>query len=128
MPAGPDPTTELAAVLTERITRNVPVLPVPLTAAALLEGAVTEQELTVRAEALCTRLTEAGAHLNLPKGSVSEAVATGLTTMTGRGFVRHEGDNLFIEPDQVALIAFYAASVLQLLDAPAALPVEKIEG
>jgi glycerol-3-phosphate O-acyltransferase len=124
--AGPDPTEELAEALMGRIARNVPVLPVPLTAAALLDGARDMDTLVTCAEALSDRLAVAGAHLNLPNGSVRVAVETGLATMVGRGLVRRDGARLVAEPGQEAMIGFYAASVMQLLDAPAASPGEKM--
>ncbi|MFZ1726217.1 MAG: hypothetical protein WAU13_06110, partial [Albidovulum sp.] len=91
-----------------------------------MEGAGDADALVARAEALSDRLTAAGAHLNLPKGSVRQAVETGLATLVGRGVVRRDGNDVSCEPEQTAMLTFYAASVGQLLDAPAASPGERV--
>ncbi|MDH5529729.1 MAG: 1-acyl-sn-glycerol-3-phosphate acyltransferase [Paracoccaceae bacterium] len=125
--AGPDPTGELATALMKRITQNVPVLPVPLTAAALREGEAADLDaLVARAEVLAGRLNAAGAHLNLPQGSVRAAVEIGVAQLIERQMAMQQAARIIPAPDQMAIMEFYAAPTLQLLDAVAASAPEKI--
>ena len=90
------------------IAAVVPVLPVPLVARALGEGAASREELTARVEGLIARLTEAGAVLKLPPQGLGVTVEEGLTLLIRRGLVT---EGLQPVSDERALLAFYAASV-----------------
>ncbi len=120
-------TAELAEALMERIARNVTVLPAPLVAAAIGEDTDIERtELLKRAETLVDRLTAEGATLDLPDGSVPEAVKRGLSILGLRKVVRIEGDRVTVPVKDRALIGFYAAAVEQHFTAIAASPHEKM--
>jgi glycerol-3-phosphate O-acyltransferase len=90
------------------IAAVVPVLPVPLVARALGEGAATRDELQGRVEALVARLTSEGAVLKLPPQGLAATVAEGLAPLIRRGLV---SEALQPVPEERALLDFYAASV-----------------
>ena len=90
------------------IAAVVPVLPVPLVAAALGAGAGSRDELLARMQALVARLQAAGAVLKLPTQGLERALEEGLAPLIARGLVRAD---LTAEPREAALLAFYAASV-----------------
>ncbi len=116
-----DVTAELADELMTRIARNVSVLPVPLTCAAL--GADTDvplAELVTRAGAIADRLAGKGVYIDLPDGSVQKAVTTALDILALRKIVRRDGGRVTVPPKDRALIGFYAAAVTQHLCADAA--------
>jgi glycerol-3-phosphate O-acyltransferase len=98
----------LGAALMERIAAVVPVLPVPLVAAALGEGAPSREELLARVEALVARLEAAGAVLKLPPQGVERALDEGLAPLIARGLVTPKLQPVAAER---AVLAFYAASV-----------------
>ncbi|MFC2968948.1 1-acyl-sn-glycerol-3-phosphate acyltransferase [Acidimangrovimonas pyrenivorans] len=116
-----DPSTEaLADHLMAEVTRVVPVLPVPLAAAALGETSCRRDALIVAGEALAARLRDAGVVLRLPKGDVAAAVEAGLSRLARRKLVRIEGDRIVPVGKELDLLRFYAAPVRQLLEAGAA--------
>ena len=116
-----DPVADLGAALMERIRRNVPVLPVPLLAAAFEgEGAVARAELIRRAEALVARLGDVGARPDLPPGGVAAAVDAAIRLLALRKVVFEQGDGVRVNPVERDLIGFYAAPVRQHLAADAA--------
>jgi glycerol-3-phosphate O-acyltransferase len=106
--AGGGTVETLGARLMAAIAQVVPVLPVPLVAAALGEGAASREELRGRVDALVARLTLAGAVLKLPPQGVGAALAEGLDPLIARGLVTED-----LQPvaGQSAVLAFYAASV-----------------
>src|SRR5690606_30788364 len=74
-----DVAAELATALMGRIARNVPVLPVPLTCAALGDDVdLPLADLVARAEALTVSLRNAGAHIDLPETGAAAAVEVAL--------------------------------------------------
>lgn len=90
------------------IASVVPVLPVPLVARALGEGAESREALGARVEAMIARLTEAGAVLKLPPVGGASVLDEGLEPLIRRGLVTAE-----LKPvaGERALLEFYAASV-----------------
>lgn len=117
----PGASTEvLAEVLMERIRAAVPVLPVPMVAAALvrLGGQAEVSALEASAEALVEAACQRGANLHLPGGTVQGAMAAGLGSLELRGIVLRQDGMLRIAPGQEATLGYYAASVLQLLSEP----------
>lgn len=116
-----DATAALASELMGRILRNVPVLPVPLTAAAFGgRTAMPLAELKAEAARLAAALAARGARLDLPEGSTDRAVEAGLAILVLRKVVRREGESLTVADRDAALTGFYAAPVRQHLAAPAA--------
>jgi len=119
--AGPDtPVETLAASLMERIQSTVPVLPVPLVAALVHRRAapVSHETLVADAESVIAELESRGAWIHLPGGQIQAAVASGLDALVLRGILQRVDGVLSMDPDHTEVLAYYAASVLQRLDAP----------
>jgi glycerol-3-phosphate O-acyltransferase len=108
-------TEALAARLMLDVGRVVPVLPVPLVAAALSHGPVDRAGLLQRVERSVATLTAAGATLELP-GSMIETLDEGLGVLIARGMAEERDGVVSVIPTKLALHAFYAAPVLQLLE------------
>ncbi|WP_332888526.1 1-acyl-sn-glycerol-3-phosphate acyltransferase [Acidimangrovimonas sediminis] len=113
-------TEALAARLMQEVTRVVPILPVPLAAAALSSGATGRPALTAEAERLASRLRAAGAPLRLPGSDAGAAAMAGIDELIRRGVLRARRGRITSTASGAALIAFYAAPVFQHLDADAA--------
>lgn len=97
-----------AAHLMAEVEAVVPVLAVPLTAAALCEGVAVAD--------LAGRLRAAGAVLKLPPGGDARAEAEGLAMLRLRGLVDEEGRP---RPEMREMLEFYAAPIRQRLEAAA---------
>jgi glycerol-3-phosphate O-acyltransferase len=108
------PTEELGAYLMAEITKVVPVLPVPLVAAALLEKPADRAALSAAMTALQARLSARGAVQKLPPQGLEATLQEGLTPLINRGLI---DANLQITQGSAALIGFYAAPVVQRLEA-----------
>lgn len=110
----------LSEMLMRRIRRAVPVLPVPLVAAAVLRagGSATRDELRQAAEGLVAELMALGASLHLPEGDLATALDEGTANLLLRGIMAEAGDRLGPAPGEAAALDYYAASALQRLDAP----------
>jgi glycerol-3-phosphate O-acyltransferase len=102
----------LGARLMAAIAAVVPVLPVPLVALALGEGAASREELAARVTVLIARLEAAGAVLKLPPQGIDAVLAEGLGPLIRRGIVTEALQPVATEK---ALLAFYAAPVDQRL-------------
>ena len=113
-------TETLAEVLMTRIRAAVPLLPVPLAAAALVRagGRGAEAAVIETGAALIAEAQALGANLHLPGASAETALREGLAALVLRGIVRREGGVLSIAPGQEAALGYYAASVLQRLSEP----------
>jgi glycerol-3-phosphate O-acyltransferase len=108
----------LALHLMAEIERAVPILPVPLVAAALLQApAPTSPEaLRTRAAALLEGLTARGSVLRLSPLRLEATISEGLTPLLQRGLV---GADLAQCPQNAAILQFYAAAIAQRLSGPA---------
>ncbi len=106
------PTETLGAYLMAEIERVVPVLPVPLVAAALAEGPADRQALGQIADRLLGELAAAGAVLKLAPDGLQATLAEGLAPLLARGVL---GEDLRPTATGAALLAFYASSVQQRL-------------
>lgn len=114
MAANPEaPTEALGAHLMAEIEKVVPVLPVPLVAAALRAEPADRTALEAGVTALAARLTALGAVLKLPPQGLRQAVEEGLAPLVARGLV---GADLRPTPGSAPILAYYAASVEQRLE------------
>lgn len=104
----------LGAELMTRIAASVPILPVPLMAAALAEGPCDHATLEARAERLVQELRAKAVALRL--GKVPALARDGLAPLVKRGFVAEEAGQLHMTPWAEQIIAFYAAPVWQALN------------
>ena len=111
-----NPSSEaLGALLMAEITKVVPILPVPLVAAALLDGAVDRGALRVKLAALVAELADVGAVLKLPPQGLDVALSEGLAPLLARRLVVESDAGLISAPKAEAMLAFYAAPVRQVL-------------
>lgn len=111
-----DVTEALGVRLMAEITRVVPVLPVPLVAAALSALPVDRAALLAEVARLVERLQAAQAVLKLPTQGVAQALEEGLTPLLRRGIVMAD---LRAPAESAAILAFYAAPVWQALSVDA---------
>jgi glycerol-3-phosphate O-acyltransferase len=106
-----DPIEALGTRLMTDIMQVVPVLPVPLIAAALLEGTVNRADLPARIDRLIDTLRATGAVLRLPPQGMTQTIVEGLQPLMTRGIVRDAAEGLqVIDRD---ILGFYAAAVQQ---------------
>jgi glycerol-3-phosphate O-acyltransferase len=116
--AGAEPSTEgLGMLLMAEIAKVVPILPVPLVAAALLGGAVDRVGLRQRLGELQAALIAVDAVLKLPPQGLDRTLSEGLAPLLARGLVVETAVGLTCAPEAAAMLAFYAAPVLQVLGA-----------
>ncbi len=108
----------LGQLLMAEVAQAVPVLPVPLVAAATVDP-VLRADLADRVVALVARLDALGAELVLPKGGLPAAIAEGLAALHARGIVVDGPRGLCPAVGAEAIHAYYAAPVLQRLQAGA---------
>jgi glycerol-3-phosphate O-acyltransferase len=100
--------TALGDRLMTAIAAVVPVLPVPLVAKALGEGASSRADLEGRLADVIAGLETAGAVLNLPQGGLAAVLDEGLSPLVQRGLV---SEDLHPVAQERALLAFYANAV-----------------
>ena len=116
--AGAEPSTEaLGALLMAEISKVVPILSVPLVAAALLGGAMDRGALRLRIAELQADLMAVDAVLKLPPQGLDVALSEGLAPLLARGLVVERDGELACAPEAGVMLAFYAAPVLQILGA-----------
>ena len=107
-------TTEALGVrLMADIAAVVPVLPVPLMAAVLMQGVVTRNALPGRLQVMVDALVAQGAVLRLPPQGMGQVVVEGLAPLIARGLVT---EGLVVV--DAAMVGFYAASVPQIAATP----------
>ncbi|MDR5655011.1 1-acyl-sn-glycerol-3-phosphate acyltransferase [Ruixingdingia sedimenti] len=115
------PGTDVAALadrLMAGVRRVVPVLPVPLVAAAIAgagPGGLTETALPETLAALRDRLRTQGATLAVGMEDTATLAAAALRPLVSRGIVTRQDGRLLAAPGAGALLAFHAAPVLQHL-------------
>jgi glycerol-3-phosphate O-acyltransferase len=111
----------LARELMAGVGRVIPVLPVSLVATAFLnQGATRFSELDLKAEAhsLLTALTEAGAHIYIPRKDHDYAVNVGLRMLTLRHMVEEKDGLYTAAPGNIPLLQYYANSIRHLFPGP----------
>ena len=115
--AGEGPTGLLARSLMARIRAVVPVLPVPVVAAVMLEAdGRSRAEVSARFSVLVTDMAAHGAHVHMPRGNFDYAVEVGLRLLEARRILRRDGDRYWINPADRPVLAFYANSIAHLSD------------
>ncbi|MFM2388503.1 MAG: hypothetical protein RLZZ437_58 [Pseudomonadota bacterium] len=108
----PDDAIEaLGARLMQEIAQVVPVLPVPLIAATLMQGPVTRADLPTRVAAMIDALQQQDAVLRLPPQGFMQTITEGLDPLIARGLVQEGADGLTVADAEI--VGFYAAAVAQ---------------
>lgn len=113
---GEAPTGLLARTLMARIRAVVPVLPVPVVAAVMLEeDGRSRDEIAARFAALVDGMTAHGAHIHMPRGDLDYAVEVGIRLLELRRIIAADADGRYRvhEPDR-PLLTFYANSIAHL--------------
>lgn len=106
--ADDDPTAALGEVLMARVAAAVPVLPVPLVAAALLDVPADRSALLDGVTRLAGRLEAAGATMRLNPAGIDATVDEGVRHLQRRGLI---GRDLKVVEGKAALLAFYGAAL-----------------
>jgi glycerol-3-phosphate O-acyltransferase len=106
----------LAADVMKQVASLVPVLPVSLIAAVLLEaeGPIDEFDLKLRAGKLMAEFEARGAKLYVPRGDRDYAIDVGLRMLALRRLVKEHEGMFAAVPDERPLLAYYANSVAHL--------------
>ena len=123
-------TQDLSEALMSRIRAAVPVLPVPLVAAALVraKGALPADRLEESCAQIVAALRAQHVWLHLPQGDLAQAATEGVGALLLRGLVRREGAQLVIPPEQMRAVHYYAASALQrLTEAKGIAPMDAVQ-
>lgn len=110
-------TEGLGALLMAEVAQSMPILPVPLVAAAALSGPVSQLQLTSKLAEFIEQLKALGAVLKLPPGGAEATVAEGIRVLKARGILQETPEGFAVAPEKAALLRFYAACVVQRLEA-----------
>ena len=115
-PEGTIGAEELGQKLINAVGRVVPVLPVPLVSQILLESdaPLSRADIAERAIALKDELVANGAHFHLPRGDFDYAVDVGLRGLVRRKILLEAGEMFRANPEQTALLSYYANSIAHL--------------
>jgi glycerol-3-phosphate O-acyltransferase len=114
---------ELGASLMESVGRVIPVLPASLAATVFVrggEGDLSELEVKAQVAALIEEVTAAGGRVYVPRRDMDYAIGVGLRMLTLRRLVLERDGLLRSNPEEAALLRYYANSIAHLL-APAPL-------
>jgi glycerol-3-phosphate O-acyltransferase len=110
----------LGQKLMEAVGRVVPALPVSLVATAVQAAGKTglsSFELKGAVFDLMRRLQAQGAHVHIPRQDQEYAVDVGLRMLLMRHIVIEEGGSYRANPEEAAVLAFYANAIAHLLPA-----------
>jgi glycerol-3-phosphate O-acyltransferase len=99
----------LGRLLMDRIARVVPLLPVPLVAHALADGAASRDEVRAHIDKVIGGLDDAGTVL--PRRSVDQVVTDGIAILVRRGLVRDGDGGLALADDSRDLLDYYSRSI-----------------
>lgn len=110
---------DLGRLLMKRIGEEVPLLPTPMVARALLEaqGPMTEQALDAAMAGMVQKLPET--HRNVRRDDIDYTAGMGLRILRHRGLVSDTNGGVEIVEQERPMLEYYAASIAHLF-APAA--------
>ena len=109
------PTGLLARTLMARIRAVVPVLPVPVVAAVLLErDGQSHRDIARRFAALVNEMEARGAHVHMPRAGRDYAVDFALRHLELRKVVRRESGGYIVNPHDRLLLTYYANTIAHL--------------
>jgi glycerol-3-phosphate O-acyltransferase len=113
--------TELANDLMLAVGRIVPVLPVSVVCKLFADAPdkyFSEQDIREQTLALQDRYQALGAHVYVPRGNADYAVQVGLRMLTLRHFVLEDNGRYRLNPDNAAVVRYYANAITHLTEAP----------
>ncbi|HGG05959.1 MAG TPA: glycerol-3-phosphate acyltransferase [Aliiroseovarius sp.] len=112
---GDDPTKPLAREIMTRIRAVVPVLPVPLVSAILLQDdGLARADIARKFAGFVAEMEASGAHIHMPRDDLDYAVEVGLRLLLLRKLVREEGGRYHINAEDRPVLQFYANSIAHL--------------
>ncbi len=112
-----DLTEPLAREVMARIRKVVPVLPLPVVAAILLErDGLTQAEIGACFHTLIADLKKNQAHVHMPRDDLGYAVEVGLRLLLLRKLVREKDGRYLINPPDRPVLQFYANSIAHLTE------------
>jgi glycerol-3-phosphate O-acyltransferase len=114
-----DSAADLGEALMSRIAAVTPIVPVPLVAHALRDGARDMARLQAEVRTRIERARTRGVSVHLARDDLSYTLEAGLRALMERGFVTREGATLTVTERGTTVIDYYAASVAHLLDVEA---------
>lgn len=114
-----DSAADLGEALMSRIAAVTPIVPVPLVAHALRDGARDMASLQAEVRTRIERARTRGVSVHLARDDLSYTLEAGLRALMERGFVNREGATLTVTERGTTVIDYYAASVAHLLDVEA---------
>ncbi len=109
--------TELAVDLMNAVAQVVPVLPVSLVARVFMDApgaSFTEEEVRTRSVDLQRRYEALGAHVYVPRSDADYSVLVGLRMLTLRKLVLESEGRYRINPEETALVRYYANAIAHL--------------
>lgn len=106
---------ELGRELMTRIGAVMPVVMFPVIAHALASGVRARAQLTGEVERRIAHAKEKGAPVFEPKRELDYVVEAALQALSGRGMLEQRGGQLQLNEEGEQLIAFYARSVMPVL-------------
>lgn len=112
---------DLGDELMARIREVVPVLPVPLVSAILLEqDGLTRAQIEARFDALTADMKAKRVHVHLPRGDNAYATEVGIRLLAARKLIGQDGTGaearFVINPHDRLILAYYANSIAHLCD------------
>ncbi|EAQ13202.1 glycerol-3-phosphate acyltransferase [Maritimibacter alkaliphilus HTCC2654] len=108
-------TMQLARRIMARIRAVVPVLPVPVVAAVFTqEDGLTRAEVAERFNRMVRDMRERGAQIHMPRALDIDPVEQGVELLLVRRVLVEEGGRLTVNPDERAVVEYYAHSIAHL--------------
>jgi glycerol-3-phosphate O-acyltransferase len=112
----------IANLLMEAIRQSVPVLPVSLVAAVMLESdhsGLSASQVETKVSQLIARLQKQGAHVYFSSENRVESIFNALNILQLRKLVR-ESDGIYrLVPEEAGLLTYYANSIAHWRQHPA---------
>lgn len=110
-------TVLLGRKVMDEVSKVVPVLPVPLVAAAIQSSNIPLHEVQIQelCDELLKKLKSSGAQVHVPVETQSYMIEHGLETLLNRGALKRNMDGIVIDNSDGNLIDFYANSIKHLI-------------
>lgn len=109
--AHPDPTTALATTLLDRIEDVLPVLPMALVCAAVLDGATSVSQVVARLDADMDAWRDGTHPLHRPHRSSRDIALTALRMLQIRRAIDLKADEIVLREDWRAVLRYYARTL-----------------